>query len=91
MPSNGNHITAPRILRAIWSKKEVDEYEFRSGLERWPDAGHAREKAPRCLHGGLIHIILGTSIECKVFKLAVPLYSKNDEVRACLLNVKRTK
>ena len=91
MPSNGNPLTAPRILRAIWSKNDVDEYEFSSGLEAWPDAGHAREKALRCSHGGVIHTILGTSIAWKVFKLAVPLHSTDAEVRVCLLAVKRTK
>ena len=44
MPSNGNPLTAPRILRAIWSKNEIDEHEFISSLEVWPDAEHAGEK-----------------------------------------------
>ena len=66
----------------------MDEYEFSSGLEAWPDAGHAREKALRCSHGGVIHTMLGTSIAWKVFKLAVPLHSTDAEVRVFLLEVK---
>ena len=62
VPSNGNPLTVPRILRVIWSKNEIDECGFSSGLEAWPDAGHAREKALHCSHGGVVHTMLGTSI-----------------------------
>ena len=39
--SDGNPLTAPRLLHTVWFKEEYNDLQFTSELEAWPDASHA--------------------------------------------------